>query len=188
MALNEQMALNFGGRSTLGGIRLRASLVAALALGALPVVENALAVQTETAATPTAGLSGDLVRGRYMVLTGHCNNCHTAGYIGKQGNLPEKEWLLGNPVGFRSDFGTSYGSNLRLTTAQFTEEQWVQYARAAKPRPPMPWWSMHETTEQDLRAMYKYIMYLGAAGQPAPDFVPADKEPPAPYEVRRLVR
>lgn len=56
------------------------------------------------------GLAGanDIERGRYMVLTGHCNNCHTVGYSGKQGNLPEKEWLLGNPVGYRLPTGTSY--------------------------------------------------------------------------------
>jgi hypothetical protein len=29
---------------------------------------------------------------------------------------------------------------------------------------------------------------FGAAGQPVPAFVPADREPAPPYEVRRLVR
>ena len=136
-----------------------------------------------------SGASGeDIARGRYMVLTGHCNNCHTAAYAPKQGNVAENEWLLGNPVGFRSDIGTVYASNLRLTVRNFSEADWVAYAKAAKPRPPMPWWSVHETSEADLAAMYRYIVSLGAAGQPAPAFVPADKEPAGPYEVRRVVR
>jgi mono/diheme cytochrome c family protein len=140
------------------------------------------------AGSSPATSADDLARGRYMVLTGHCNNCHTAGYTGKQGDVPEQEWLLGNPVGFRSDLGTAYASNLRLTVRSFTQEQWVTYAKGAKPRPPMPWWSVHETSESDLRAMYKFIISLGAAGQTVPAFVPADREPLPPYEVRRLVR
>ena len=134
-----------------------------------------------------ADASADIARGRYMVLTGHCNNCHTAGYTGKQGNLPEKEWLLGNPVGYRSESGTTYGSNLRLTVQDFAEDAWVRYAQSTKPRGPMPWWSLHETSEPDLRAMYRYIRHLGPAGKPAPPFVPADKDPPPPYETRTRV-
>lgn len=137
---------------------------------------------------PGSAGASDIERGRYMVLTGHCNNCHTAGYSGKQGNMPEKEWLLGNPIGYRLPMGTSYASNLRLTVQPFTEEQWVQYAKTSKPRPPMPWWSLHDTTGQDLRAMYKFIKHLGPAGQPSPSFVPPDKEPEPPYEIRRMVR
>ena len=160
------------------------SLAAACAFAGV----TALTHTVSHAAEPAAAASADVTRGRYMVLTGHCNNCHTAGYAAKQGNVPEKEWLLGNPVGYRSDAGTSYASNLRLTLAAYTEAQWVTYARAVKPRPPMPWWSVHETTPQDLAAIYRYIISLGRAGDPAPPFVPADKEPPPPYEVRQLVR
>ena len=153
------------------------------------ILKGAAAGLVLCTATHAGAAAGDeLARGRYMVLTGHCNNCHTAGYAAKQGNVPESEWLLGNPVGFRSEFGTTYASNLRLTVRSFSEEQWVTYAKGAKPRPPMPWWSVHETSESDLRAMYRYMMSLGAAGQPVPAFVPAEKEPPPPYEVRRIVR
>jgi mono/diheme cytochrome c family protein len=132
--------------------------------------------------------AADVARGRYMVLTGHCNNCHTAGYTGKQGNVPEDQWLLGNPVGYRSEFGTTYATNLRVTMQKLSEDQWVAYAKGTRPRPPMPWWSLHDTTEQDLRAMHQYIRSLGAPGRPAPEFVPAEKEPPPPYELRTIVR
>jgi mono/diheme cytochrome c family protein len=141
-----------------------------------------------TAATTEDAARAAIDRGRYMVLTGHCNNCHTASFAAKQGQVPEEEWLLGNPVGFRSAAGTTYGSNLRISIQNFTEDQWVTYAKRTKPRPPMPWWSLQSTTEPDLRAMYRYIRHLGSAGKPAPDFVPGDKEPPPPYETRQLVR
>ena len=97
----------------------------------------------------------EIRRGLYMTVSGHCNNCHTTGYAAKQGNMPEKEWLLGNPVGYRTDGGTTYASNLRLTVQNFTETDWVKYAKNARMLPPMPWWTLHDTSEEDLRAMYK---------------------------------
>jgi mono/diheme cytochrome c family protein len=130
----------------------------------------------------------DVQRGRYMVLVGHCNNCHTAGYAPKQGNVPESEWLLGNPVGMRMQTGTSYASNLRLTVQSYTEDSWVKYVKTAKWRPPMPWWSMHETSEEDLRAMYRYIRHMGPAGKMMPAFVPPDRNPDPPYETRQIVK
>ena len=45
----------------------------------------------------------------------------------------------------------------------------------------MPWWSMKETNEPDLRAMYQYIRSLGPAGQNAQPYLPPDKEPRQPY-------
>ena len=130
-----------------------------------------------------------LERGKYMVQTGHCNNCHTSGYTGKQGKVAEKDWLLGStPLGYRGPWGTTYASNLRLTVPQFTQEQWVKYAKVITSRPPMPWWALRDTTEADLGAMYQYIKHLGPAGEPAPDFVTPDKEPKPPYEARQLIK
>ena|SRR5258706_1469975 len=130
-----------------------------------------------------------LARGKYMVQTGHCNNCHTSSYTSKQGNVPEKDWLLGStPLGYRGPWGTTYASNLRLTVAQFTQEQWIKYAKAVTPRAPMPWWALRDTTDADLGAMYQYIKNLGPAGEPAPDFVPPGQEPKPPYESRQLVK
>jgi hypothetical protein len=45
----------------------------------------------------------------------------------------------------------------------------------------MPFFSLNAMTEGDVRAIYKYIRWLGPAGVPAPNFVPPDKEPPPPY-------
>lgn len=124
-----------------------------------------------------------LERGRYMVLVGHCNNCHTAGYMQSAGNVPEARWLMGNPVGWRSKAGTTYASNLRITFANLTEDGWVQVARTMKTRPPMPWWSVRDTSDDDLRALYRYIRSLAPLGEPAPAFLPPDREPPPPYNV-----
>ena len=147
------------------------------------------AKRDKSVAKPKAPGAEHIARGKYMVLTGHCNNCHTNGYTSAQGRIPEKDWLLGSaPLGYRGPWGTTYASNLRLTVAQFTQEQWVKYAQSATPRPPMPWWSLHDTTVQDLRAMYQYIKHLGPAGEPAPDFLSPDKEPKPPYDWRQIVK
>jgi mono/diheme cytochrome c family protein len=126
--------------------------------------------------------SGQLERGRYMVLTGHCNNCHTAGYAQREGSVAEKDWLLGSgPLGWRGPWGTTYASNLRVNVHAMGEEQWVEYMKTLKSRPPMPWWSIRATTDQDLRAMYQYIRHLGPPGGPAQQYLPPEKEPKPPY-------
>jgi mono/diheme cytochrome c family protein len=121
-------------------------------------------------------------RGRYMVLTGHCNNCHTAGYAMKEGNVPEKDWLMGSGAqGWRGPWGTTYASNLRVNVHGMSEDDWVKYLKTMKTRPPMPYWSTRETTEEDLRAMHAYIKQLGPAGAPARSYLPPGQEPKPPY-------
>ena len=165
-----------------------AVLAAGLTLTIVPGVADSAAAG-KPAAKSKAVSAKTLARGKYMVQTGHCNNCHTSGYTRNEGNIPEKNWLLGSaPLGYRGPWGTTYASNLRLTVPKFTAEQWVKYAKTMKARPPMPWWPLRDTTEQDLAAMYQYIKHLGPAGQPAPDFVPPDQVPKPPYETRQLVQ
>jgi hypothetical protein len=91
--------------------------------------------------------------GKYLVLLGHCNNCPTAGYIAAAGKGPEERWLMGNPVGWCGKNGTTYAINLRLYMQKLSEEGWMQTARTVQPRPPMPWWSLRDTTDDDLKAM-----------------------------------
>jgi mono/diheme cytochrome c family protein len=165
-----------------------ASFVAAAAVTFASHAANS-ADAGNSAARPNKVSATTLARGKYMVQTGHCNNCHTSGYTSKQGNVPEKDWLLGStPLGYRGPWGTTYASNLRLTVPKFTQEQWVKYAKAVTLRPPMPYWALRDTTDADLGAMYQYIKHLGAAGEAAPDFVPSDKEPKPPYEARQMVK
>jgi len=131
--------------------------------------------------TPSTSSSEVLARGRYMLVTGHCNNCHTANYGALEGDVPEKDWVKGSRAGHRGPWGTTYATNLRTNVVLMTESQWVDYARSVKPRPPMPWWALHETTVEDLSAMYQFIRSLGPAGQPAPASLPPDREPAPPY-------
>jgi mono/diheme cytochrome c family protein len=120
-------------------------------------------------------------RGRYLVKITGCNDCHTPGYAEAAGNVPEKDWLIGDKIGWRGPWGTTYSSNLRLYFQDLAEDQWVTVARTTQFRPPMPWFALRDMTEQDLRAIYRFIRSLGPAGEPAPDYVPPQKEPEGPY-------
>lgn len=123
----------------------------------------------------------DIDRGRYLVLIGHCNNCHTASYMERAGDVPETLWLTGSKLGWRSAAGTTYATNLRIYVSAISEDAWVQVCKSVKTRPPMPWWSLHDTSEPDLRLMYRFIRGLGAAGEAAPAFLPPDKMPAPPF-------
>ncbi len=84
-----------------------------------------------------------LERGRYLVMIGGCNDCHTDGYAPSGGKVLEKDWLLGSgPLGFRGPWGTTYAPNLRLTASTMTEADWVKYAKTLRTRPPMPWFNV----------------------------------------------
>ena len=125
----------------------------------------------------------DVARGRYVAIIGGCNDCHTAGYPQKGGQIPEAEWLLGNPVGFRGPWGTSYPTNLRLTLSKMTEAQWVAYAKKLQVRPQMPWFNLNKMSEADLRAFYHFVKTLGDPGKPAPDALAPNVEPKTPFVV-----
>ena len=125
--------------------------------------------------------SVQIERGKYLVRITGCNDCHTGNYLRSEGDVPEEEWLTGNPVGWRGPWGTTYGANLRTLVDTLTAEQWVALTRSLKARPPMPWFNINEMSEEDSLAMYEYIRYLGPAGEPAPAYVPPDQSPKTPY-------
>jgi mono/diheme cytochrome c family protein len=125
--------------------------------------------------------SAKLERGKYLVKIAGCNDCHTAGYLPGLGKVDEKLWLTGDTMGWRGPWGTTYAPNLRLYFDKITENQWVKIARVLETRPPMPWFTLREMTEQDLRAIHAYVKSLGPAGGPAPAYVPPDKEPKPPF-------
>jgi mono/diheme cytochrome c family protein len=117
---------------------------------------------------PSAAAADPAVkRGQYLVQIGGCNDCHTAGYAQTAGKVPVSEWLTGAPIGFRGPWGTSYAANLRLTLTALTEEQWLTFARVPR-RPPMPWFNLRDMSDDDLRAMYRFIRDLGPKGERAP--------------------
>jgi mono/diheme cytochrome c family protein len=142
----------------------------------------AFAAHSAAAQTKTNAAESDLVqRGRYLVKVTGCNDCHTAGYATSGGKVPESQWLTGDKLGWRGPWGTTYPVNLRLYMKGMSENGWVKTAKSIQTRPPMPWFNLHDMTEQDLRALYKYVTALGPAGEPAPAYVPPNKEPQGPY-------
>jgi mono/diheme cytochrome c family protein len=146
----------------------------------LRAVVPALLLPAALLAAPALGADVSAERGHYLVQLGGCNDCHTPGYPEADGKLPEGQWLTGNPVGFRGPWGTSYPANLRLAVRNFTEDQWLAWARAPK-RPPMPWFNLRDMTDGDLRSVYRYIKQLGPKGAPAPHYVPPDQTPQTAY-------
>jgi mono/diheme cytochrome c family protein len=123
---------------------------------------------------------GTLARGRYVVATSGCNDCHTTGYPESGGRVPEARWLTGSTVGFNGPWGTTYPANLRLTVQSLSEDGWIARARSEM-RPPMPWFSLRDMSDADLRAVYRYIRSLGASGTAAPAYVPPGGKVATPY-------
>lgn len=119
-------------------------------------------------------------RGRYLVQIAGCNDCHTAGYAVIPERIPESDWLQGDLVGWSGPWGTTYPSNLRLTMPELDEAQWLQQARNASYRPPMPNRSLHVMSDDDLRSIYRFVNFLGRAGQPAPAYLPPGQQPAGP--------
>jgi mono/diheme cytochrome c family protein len=153
--------------------QLRLAALDAAALAAAPI---------QGAETKGAGNADarQIERGRYLAIVGNCNDCHTAGYAPGDGKTPEKEWLLGDSLGFRGPWGTTYAPNLRLNMSRMTEDKWVHYAKHLKTRPPMPWFTLNQWTDADLRALYRYVRHLGPAGKPVPDALSPEQQPRTP--------
>jgi mono/diheme cytochrome c family protein len=138
------------------------------------------AVEAAAQATKSAAKDPAVARGRYLVKIAGCNDCHTPGYPQQAGKVPEAEWLTGVPTGFSGPWGTTYAVNLRLLLNSLSEAQWMTYARK-ETRPPMPWFNLRDMTDQDVRAIYRYVKAMGPAGKPAPAYLPPGQKPTTPY-------
>jgi len=148
---------------------------------ALPLGVDGADLWLHAADAPQSVSAKDLARGKYPLVIGSCNDCHTPGYAPSNGKVPDKDWLTGDRLGWRGPWGTTYAANLRTYMEALTEAQWVAKAKALETRPPMPWYSVRALTVQDLRAIYRYIRHLGPAGAAAPAYLPPDKEPSPPF-------
>ena len=131
-----------------------------------------------SAQPPAAG--ADIRHGRYLIQIAGCNDCHTAGYMQNDGQVPEAEWLTGDAIGWQGPWGTTYAANLRLLFQQLDEKTWLVRARQAM-RPPMPSPSLRAMSDADLKAIYRYVHSLGAKGQPVPAYAPPGEKVATPY-------
>jgi mono/diheme cytochrome c family protein len=151
---------------------------------ALLRVGGAFAIATlQRNGAEAAAAAESIQRGRYLVKIGGCNDCHTPGYLAKAGEVPEDRWLIGDSLGFNGPWGTTYPTNLRRFLRTMSEDDWVQFARTVKTRPPMPWFNLRAIEEADLRAMHRYVLSLPADDTPVPDYVPPDRRPTTPHIV-----
>ncbi len=125
--------------------------------------------------------STEIERGRYVVEIMGCNDCHTPDYMGSGASLPEEDWLVGGDLGFHGSWGTAYPTNLRLLLNEISEDDWLILARRMRQSSPMSWVRLPKVTDQDLRAVYRFVKYLGPRGNPAPARLPAGVTPTTDY-------
>lgn len=144
------------------------------------IVCAALVAATLAPAAPVFAGGDPIARGRYIVATSSCNDCHTPGYMQSGGKVPETQWLTGDGVGWHGPWGTTYPANLRRIAAKMTEAEWIKRARTPL-RPPMPSPSLMAMTDADLVALYRYIRSLPVAGPDAPAYVPPGGKIATPY-------
>lgn len=120
-------------------------------------------------------------RGRYLTIIGGCNDCHTAGFAISGGKIPEKDWMLGEAMGWRGPWGTTYPINVRKLVRNMTREEWISLSRNTRARPPMPGYILSAMTDQDLGDMLTFLQSLGDGGQMMPAPLPPGVEPVTPY-------
>ena len=122
--------------------------------------------------------------GEYLTIVGSCNDCHTQDWVAKKGQVAPADRFAGLDVGFRGEWGTVYGKNLRTITQRQSEDHWVQVLKTADGgdgHPPMPWWNTALMSDRDLRAMFRYIKSLGPNTKGVPRNLKPGVEPKGPY-------
>lgn len=160
---------------------LAALLLPATLACAATACQQAAPPATLAASTLPAPIDDLVAQGEYLVRIGGCNDCHTAGYAQRGGEVPMSDWLTGSPLGYHGPWGTTYATNLRLTIAGLDEAQWLAYTANLHTRPIMPDFMLRAMREHDRRAIYRFVRSLGAAGDPAPPALPPGTTPEPPY-------
>lgn len=112
-----------------------------------------------------------IARGRYLVRTTGCNDCHTPGYTSTAGKIEESRWLTGDSLGFQGPWGTTYPANLRQLMQRMSADAWREYARRPT-RPPMPWFALRDMNDDDLAAIYAFVRSLGPSSVKVPAYAP----------------
>jgi len=145
-----------------------------------------LLAMSALAAASAPALAGDVSvrRGAQVAITAGCHDCHTAGYSESGGKVDPAVALKGASLGWQGPWGTTYAVNLRLIARERgSEDDFLTYAKSFQARPPMPFYNVHAMDESDIRSLYQYIVSLGEAGEPTPEYVPPGQEPITPYIV-----
>jgi mono/diheme cytochrome c family protein len=168
-------------RLWLGLLALALFLLMLITSSATSSTNTSRITSKNTSRITSGNTSKTVERGRYLVVVGGCNDCHTMGYGETGGTVPESEWLVGGPMGFSGPWGTSYPINLRNMVDRMEEAEWVEQVKTAQALPPMPWFNLHAMTREDLSAMYAFIKHLGPKGDDAPAPLSPGVTPTTPY-------
>lgn len=143
---------------------LLAGGIATVALAATTAATTATADVRSQDEKPFVSAANPVAAGEYLTVVAGCHDCHTAGWVDKQGNVPPEDRLAGNPIGYYGAWGTAYAKNLRQIADRQPEDHWVQVMRTAdggEGKLPMPWHDASKFSDKDLRAMYQYTKSLG---------------------------
>lgn len=155
----------------------------------------AAAVLGLTGCAPKSPQQSPIERGKYLVMVGGCNDCHTPKIMTPAGPVPDTTRLLaGHTAGLQipelpkgifepgkwmvlsnSDltawagpWGVSFAYNLtpdiQTGTGGWTEEMFIKTLRSGKFMgmsrdilPPMPWQTIGQMTDEDLKAVFAYL-------------------------------
>jgi len=165
----------------------------------------------KTASPSPAAPAATIARGKYLVDTGGCHDCHTPKKMGANGmepetakllaghvdtpplppppKLPEGPWVAvaaGDLTAWSGPWGISYAMNLtpdaETGLGGWTEPMFVSTIRNGKHMgtgrpilPPMPWQTLRNLTDDDLKAIFAYLRTVPAVKNRVPLPVPPGK-------------
>ena len=131
-----------------------------------------------------------LSRGEYLATIMDCGGCHTGGALA--GQPDPKLHLAGSNIGFGvPGLGVFYPPNLtpdrETGLGAWTEADIVRAVRTGERpdgrvlAPVMPWRNYAALTDEDARALARYLKGLAPVRNVTPRMTGADETPPAPY-------
>jgi mono/diheme cytochrome c family protein len=155
--------------------RMLGTAFLAVGLAAAGLSLGAASKPAGTPASPAA--SKTLVeRGRYLVTTMGCNDCHTPGTL--FGGPDFSRALSGSEVGWRGPWGTSFARNLtpdpETGLGGWTDDELANTLRTGVRKdgtvllPPMPWQNTSQMSQQDLHAVVAYLRSLAPVKHAVP--------------------
>tara|TARA_R110000868_G_scaffold93500_1_gene258586 strand:+ start:294 stop:1622 length:1329 start_codon:yes stop_codon:yes gene_type:complete len=148
--------------------------------------EDGAAVEEVEAAPPAAPVDPLIEKGKYLATIGNCVSCHSYKDGPKfGGGVPFH--VVGGP--FSEPFGTIYSTNIspdpETGIGGWTEEEFTHAMRSGVAAngshlyPAFPYTAFSKITEEDMSAIYAYIMSL----EPV-KYTPPDNDMPFPFNVR----
>jgi mono/diheme cytochrome c family protein len=152
---------------------------------AMAAVLTAAACSQEHPPAAPAKPTASAERGKYIVGTSGCNDCHTPGYF--FGKPDMNRFLGGSEVGFEMPgLGVFHGPNLtpdkETGLGNWTDEQIITALRTGERpdgrmlAPIMPWQAFASFTDEDVKSVVLYLRTIPAIKNDVPGpFGPAEK-------------